>query len=68
MTVVRFQWTLEFLSLEIKWLGCENDRSLPPSADVKAAWSYTFTPYMSSWHGANRYIFSAWYLVKHRDN
>jgi hypothetical protein len=31
----------------------------------------TLLPNTSSWHGAklsNRYIFKAWYLIKHRGN
>jgi len=32
------------LSLGGKWPVCEADHSLPPSTDVKNAWSYTSTP------------------------
>jgi hypothetical protein len=47
------------LSPEMKWLECEADPSHPSSAEVKNAWSYTFTP---------PYIFMPLCLVKHRDN
>jgi hypothetical protein len=39
--------------------GSEADYSPPSSAEVKNAWSYTFTP---------QYVFMAWCLVKHKDN
>jgi hypothetical protein len=35
------------------------DQSTPTSAEVKDAWSYTYTP---------QYAFMAWCLIKHRDN
>jgi hypothetical protein len=39
------QWVLQgALSLGIKRLGREGDRSPPSSAEVKNAWSYTSTP------------------------
>jgi hypothetical protein len=47
------------LSLGVKRPGREADHSSPSSAEVKNAWSYTFTP---------QYVFMAWYLFKHRDN
>jgi len=39
------------------------------SAKVKNAWSY-ISPFLSSWYGSlsKRWIFMAWYLVKHGDN
>jgi hypothetical protein len=43
----------------IKRPGREADQSHPSSAEVKNAWSYTFTP---------SYVFMAWYLVKNKDN
>jgi hypothetical protein len=43
----------------IKRPGREADHSPPCSADVTNAWCYTSTP---------RYVFMAWYLVKHRGN
>jgi len=43
----------------IKQPVCEADHSHPSSAEVKDAWSYTFT---------SPYIFMVWYLVKHRDS
>jgi hypothetical protein len=53
------QWVPGAVSLGVKRLGREADHSPPSSADVKNAWSYTFTP---------QYVFMAWCLVKHRDN
>jgi hypothetical protein len=53
------QWIPGTLSLGVKRQGREADHSLPSSAEVKNAWSYTFTP---------QYVFMAWCLVKHRDN
>jgi hypothetical protein len=53
------QWVPGALSLEVKRLGREADHSPPSSAEVKNAWSYTFTP---------QYVFMAWCLVKHRNN
>jgi hypothetical protein len=53
------QWVLGALSLGVKRPGREADHSLPSSAEVKNAWSYTSTP---------PYVFMAWCLVKHRDN
>jgi len=38
------QWVLDALPLGIKRPGREADDSLPYSADVKNAWSYTSTP------------------------
>jgi len=43
----------------VKLPGHEVDDSLPSSAEVKNVWSYTSTP---------PYVFTAWCLVKHRDN
>jgi hypothetical protein len=37
----------------------EADRSPPSSTEVKNVWSYTST---------TQYVFTVWYLVKHRDN
>jgi hypothetical protein len=53
------QWVPGALSLGVKWPGCEADHSPPSSAEVKNACSYTSTP---------QYVFTAWCLVKHRDN
>jgi hypothetical protein len=53
------QWVPGALSLGVKRPGLEADHSSPSSADVKNAWSYTFTP---------QYVFMAWCLVKHGDN
>jgi hypothetical protein len=47
------------LSLGVMHPGHEADHSLPYSAKVRNAWSYTSTP---------QYIFTAWCLFKHRDN
>jgi hypothetical protein len=44
-------------STEVKRSGCEANYSLPPSAKVKDAWSYTSTP---------PYVFEACCLIKHR--
>jgi len=38
--------------------SCKTARSLPFSADVKTAWSYTSTP---------PHMFMAWYTVRHKD-
>jgi hypothetical protein len=46
------------LSLGVKRQGREADHSLPSSAEVKNARSYTSTP---------QYVCMAWCLVKHRD-
>jgi hypothetical protein len=43
----------------IKRLEHESDHSPPASAEVKNAWSYTFT---------SQYVLMAWYLVKHRES
>jgi hypothetical protein len=53
------QWVPGTLALGVKRPGREADDSPPSSAEVKNAWSYTFTP---------QYVFMAWCLVKHRDN
>jgi hypothetical protein len=37
------QWVPRALSLGIKWPGREADHSLPSSAEIKNAWSYTST-------------------------
>jgi hypothetical protein len=52
-------WVLGALSLEVKWLGHEDDHSPQSHTKVKNAWSYTSTL---------PYFFMAWYLVKHRSN
>jgi hypothetical protein len=46
-------------SLGVKEPGCQANHSVPPSAEVKKTWIYTFTPL---------YVFMAECLVKHRDN
>jgi len=43
----------------IMWPGREADHFRPSNAEVKNAWSYTFTP---------PYLFMAWCLVKYRGN
>jgi hypothetical protein len=43
----------------VNWPGREADHSLPSSAEVKNAWSYTFTP---------SYVFMAWCFVKQKNN
>jgi hypothetical protein len=53
------QWVSGALSLGVKRPEREADHSLPSSAKVKNAWSYTSIP---------RYVFMVWCLVKHRDN
>jgi hypothetical protein len=53
------RWVLGALSLGVKRKWREANHSLPSSAEVKNAWSYTSTP---------QYVFMAWCLVKHRDN
>jgi hypothetical protein len=52
------QWVPGALSLGVKRPGREADHSLPSSAEIKDAWSYTSTP---------QYVFLAWCLIKHRD-
>jgi hypothetical protein len=47
------------LSLGVKRLGRDGDRSPPSSAEVKNEWSYTSTLPI---------LFMAWCLVKHGDN
>jgi hypothetical protein len=47
------------LFLKVKRPGREADHSPPSSGEIKNAWSYTSTP---------QYVFTAWCLVKHRDN
>jgi hypothetical protein len=53
------QWVAGDLSLGVKQPEREADHSSPYSAEVKNAWSYTYTP---------QYAFMVWCLVKHRDN
>jgi hypothetical protein len=53
------QWIPGALSLGVKQPAREPDHSLPPSAEVKHAWSYTSAP---------SYVFMAWCLVKYMDN
>jgi hypothetical protein len=48
---------MEALSLEVKWLGHEDDHSPPSSVEVKNVRSYTST---------SPHTFIQWYLVKHR--
>jgi len=49
----------EIFSSGIKRPEREAGHLPPSSAEVKNAWSYTFTP---------PYAFIAWYLIKHGDN
>jgi hypothetical protein len=42
----------------VKWPGCETDHSPPPSAEVKNAWSCTYT---------SPYVFLM-YFIKHKDS
>jgi len=44
LTQPPIQWVSGALSLGVKWLGHEVDRSHPSSAEVKNAWSCTSTP------------------------
>jgi hypothetical protein len=53
------QWKTGALSLGVKLPGREADHSPPSCAEVKDAWSYISTP---------QYVFTAWCLVKYRDN
>jgi hypothetical protein len=43
------QWVLGAPFPGVKRPGREADHSLPPSAEIKNAWSYTSTPHTSSW-------------------
>jgi hypothetical protein len=43
-TQLPIQCVLEAVSLGVKWPGRETDHSSPSSAEVKNAWSYTYTP------------------------
>jgi len=52
-------WVPGSPALGIKWLGSEADHSPPSSTAVKNACSYTSTP---------PYIFTAWCLVRQREN
>jgi hypothetical protein len=47
------------LSPRVKRTAREADHTAPSSAEIKHTWSYTSTP---------PYIFTAWCLLKHRDN
>jgi hypothetical protein len=49
------QWVPVALSLRVKRSNCGADHSLPSSAEVKNAWSYTSSP---------QYAFMAWCSVK----
>jgi hypothetical protein len=53
------QWVPGILSLGVKRPGREAGYSLPSSAEVKNAWSYT---------SSLQYVFMAWCLVKQRNN
>jgi hypothetical protein len=53
------QWIAGALSLEVKRPGREADISLPSSAEVKNAWSYTSTLH---------YVFMAWCSVKAQEH
>jgi hypothetical protein len=44
LTQPPIQWVPGALSLGLKSPGRESDQSPPSSAEVKNAWSYTFTP------------------------
>jgi hypothetical protein len=61
------QWVLGFFSPGVKRPGHEAHHSLPSTAEVKNAWSYTSTACTSSWRDASLNIFMT-YSVKHRDN
>jgi hypothetical protein len=53
----------------IKLPGSETDHSLPYSAEVKNAWSYTSTPqYTFMTWCLTGYVFTAWCFVKYKDN
>jgi len=52
------QWVTEYLSLGVKQPGHEGDHSPLSSAEVKNAWSYTFT---------SQHAFMVW-CSKHGDN
>jgi hypothetical protein len=58
LLTVNFAKTTSGSFLGVKRPGREADHSPPSSAEVKNAWSYTFSP---------QYTFMAWCLVKHRD-
>jgi hypothetical protein len=49
------QWVTRALSMGVKWLRREADHSLPSSAEVKNAWSYTSPP---------QYASMVWFSVK----
>jgi hypothetical protein len=52
-------WVPAAFSPRVKRQGHKTDRSPLSNAEAENAWSYTTTP---------QYVFTAWYLVKHRDN
>jgi hypothetical protein len=54
----------------IKQLGREADHSLPYSAEVKNAWSYTYTPpyAIMAWCLIKQMIHLHYMIIKHRDN
>jgi hypothetical protein len=49
------RWVPGALNLGVKGLWHDAAHSPPCSAEVKNAWSYTFTP---------PYVFTAWFLIK----
>jgi len=51
------QYVPEAFTSEVKGPAHKAGHSLPPSAEVKSAWSYTSIP---------QYVFVPWCLVKHR--
>jgi hypothetical protein len=53
------QWVPGALCVGVKPLGHEAEHPPPFSAEIKNAWSYSWTP---------PYVFMAWYLVKPTDN
>jgi hypothetical protein len=38
------QYVLEVFPLEVEWLGCETDFSLPPNKEFKNEWRYISSP------------------------
>jgi hypothetical protein len=44
------QWLLEAVSLVVKWQGCEDDHSLPSSAEVKNGRAILLPTHTPSWH------------------
>jgi len=73
MLKIHPDWLWAPPSLSNKWVAgtlSQREKQMGHEGEVKNAWSYTSSPPCTfmAWCLSTGYIFTVWYLVKHKDN